>query len=428
MTSTDLLHQSTTSAAASRPWADTGRALLRLFAQPVPAGLLALVVYLIRAHFNVSGWGHTSTIYFNLLADAFLHGQLHLRLVPDYVADLVFYQDRYYLYWPPFPAILLLPLVAIVGPFISDVLLTLVIAACSIALLARLLAVLDEQGIAPLTAERRAIIVLTTAFGSFILTLAPLGRVWNLAQIIGWTCAVIATLFALTRRGPWGYFLVGLALGCAATTRTAILFNGVWLAYIMLRRDWAAPWRRKLLLIAAGLLPVLLALGLQGWYNWVRFASPFNMGLAWHNVAPIFADDFARYGAFNLHYLPINLRYQFLAYTVFDPVEREFGGGIFWMTPLLFGALAALWTQRRQLLTWMLALSCFLSYIPIGLCMGTGYRTFGPRYLLDLFVPLLVLTALGIRRWPLRLLVLLLLIGCATYLAGSILWARTGAE
>jgi hypothetical protein len=69
-----------------------------------------------------------------------------------------------------------------------------------------------------------------------------------------------------------------------------------------------------------------------------------------------------------------------------------------------------------------LLVSCALIYIPIGLLMGTGYLTFGPRYLLDLMVPLLILTARGIRRWPLWLLIVLALIGCATYAYGSTLW------
>jgi hypothetical protein len=55
--------------------------------------------------------------------------------------------------------------------------------------------------------------------------------------------------------------------------------------------------------------------------------------------------------------------------------------------------------------------------------MGTGMITFGPRYLLDMMVPIVVLTAFGIRRWRLSLLLILMLISCGTYILGSILWA-----
>jgi hypothetical protein len=138
-------------------------------------------------------------------------------------------------------------------------------------------------------------------------------------------------------------------------------------------------------------------------------------------MGPDFRDDFARYGAFNLHYLPKNLYYQFVAYTTFTP-KQWLGGGIFWMTPTFLGAPYALWRERRNPLVWFLLLSCALVYVPVGLVMGTGYATFGPRYLLDLMVPLLVLVALGIRHWRLGLLHLLLLVSCVTYILGSLMW------
>jgi len=414
----------------SAPWARGGTwagyapvlAVLRPLAEPKFAGLLALLVYLLRAAFSPTGYHRTSTAYFNFLADAFLHGQLHLRFSPANVADLVFYGERYYLYWPPFPALLVLPLVALFGSDVSDILYTAVLAALSVALLAKLLQLLDQHQIAPLAVERRAILVATMAFGSVLLILAPSGRVWHTAQIVGWGGALLATIAALTKGGRWGYFLVGLALACATMSRTAILFNGVWLAFFMLRRDQARPLRHRIILALSGLTPVVVALLAQGWYNWTRFGSPLDMGLAWHKVSPFFASDFARYGTFNLHYLPTNLYYEFIAYTVMTP-QQWMGGGLFWMTPILLGAPAALWRYRHQPLIWSLLLSCVLTYLPIGLCMGTGLITFGPRYLLDLMVPLVVLTTFGIRRWHIGILLLLMCISCATYAVGSILWA-----
>jgi hypothetical protein len=60
------------------------------------------------------------------------------------------------------------------------------------------------------------------------------------------------------------------------------------------------------------------------------------------------------------------------------------------MTPILLAAPYAVWKERRDLLVWVLVVTCILVYIPIGLLMGTGWVTFGPRYLLDLMPPLLV--------------------------------------
>ena len=402
-------------------------ALITPLAQPRVAGTVALIVYLVRAELSPTGLQPTIWPYFNYLADAFLHGQLSLRLLPPNDLDLVHYADEIYLYWPPFPAVLVMPLVALVGVGVSDVVYTAVFAAVGVALLAQFLAQLDHTGVAPLTVERRAILVASIAFGSVVLTLAPVGRVWFTAQIVGWNCVLLASLVALARRGVSGYFLTGLALACATATRLSLLFTAVWLAYYLWRRDRREPWHRRAAAAAAAGAPVVVTLGLLGAYNVARFGSPFEMGLDWHNVNSYFRADFERYGLFSLHYLPTNLYYQFIYHPLFDTSQWKMGGGIFWMTPVLLGALYAVWKQRRQPLIWALVVSCILVYIPIGLLMGTGYVTFGPRYLLDLMPPLLVLTAIGIRHWRLGILRVLLIISCATYVTGSVVWLITDA-
>lgn len=168
---------------------DKGKfSLLRLIvplARVRVAGLAALVLYLLRAAISQEGLGGTHYTYFNYLADAFLHGQLYLRLVPDRTLDLVLHDGRIFLYWPPFPALLLTPLVAVFGVGVSDVLVTAVLGGLSIALLAGVLAALDRCGIAPLSAERRGIIVATIAFGSVVLILAPAGGAWYTGQLVG---------------------------------------------------------------------------------------------------------------------------------------------------------------------------------------------------------------------------------------------------
>ena len=401
--------------------------LLAPLAHPYLAALLALIGYLIRADFNRTGFAQTDYAYFNYLADAFLHGQFYLRVLPPELLDLIPYQDRYYLYWPPFPSIVMLPLVAIFGVTVTDVTATAFLGAMTIGLTAKLLEVLDETGVAPMSAARRALLVITVACGSVVLILAPVGKAWFTAQIIGWGCVLLATIAALGTPGRWGYFLAGFYLGCALATRNALLFNGIWLAYFMLRRDWAQPVRERLVRVAWGLSPVVAAIGLLAWYNWARFGSPTETGLQWHNVAPFFQEEYNQYGVFHLHYLPLNLREQFWSYPVFTPLEEQewLGGSLFWLTPVFLAAPWALLRYPRNGLVWWLALSCLIVYIPIGLLMGTGWVTYGPRYLLDLMVPLLVLTAIGLRRWPLPLVIGLTVISCASYIVGSRLWMLT---
>lgn len=395
--------------------------LVTPLASPLTAGLVAFAVYLLRALLGREGLQRTGSAYFNYLADAFLHGQLHRRLPMENIIDLIDYQGKVYFYWPPFPAILAMPLVAIFGVGVSDIVYTVVLGAIVIALIARLLIVLDQTGVAPLSVERRGIIVATCAFGTVLLILAPSAGAWHYAQIVGLGCVLLAALAAFQVQGKLGYFLVGLALACATGTRNTLLFNGIWLAYIMLRRDWHQPRRQLVPAMLCGIAPVAITLALIGWYNVARFGSPFETGLSWQILPDATKSDFQNYGQFDLYYIPRNLYYHFGGYTLFTD-ERWRGGGIFWMTPVLLGAPYALWRARANWLTWALALSCAVMYIPIVTYMSPGGLTFGPRYLLDLMVPFLILTALGIRKWRLDVLQVLLIISCATYIVGSIFW------
>ena len=59
----------------------------------------------------VSIWGKMETSaasYFNLLADAFLHGRLYL-IDPPATIDLTLHNGQWYVPFPPLPALLMLP-------------------------------------------------------------------------------------------------------------------------------------------------------------------------------------------------------------------------------------------------------------------------------------------------------------------------------
>ena len=55
--------------------------------------------------------------------------------------------------------------------------------------------------------------------------------------------------------------------------------------------------------------------------------------------------------------------------------------------------------------------------------MGTGWIQYGPRYTLDITVPLLVLSVLGMQKWKNWLVTLLATISILTYLLGITIWA-----
>ncbi len=115
----------------------------------------------------------------------------------------------------------------------------------------------------------------------------------------------------------------------------------------------------------------------------------------------------------------LNFYYQYLFYPFPLSVKSAMGGSLFLLTPLFFGALIA-FRNRLDLSKLMLAFSILLTATPILLLMGTGWVQFGPRYTLDFTVPLLILTALGIGRWPRWIVALLVIVSIAHYALGTL--------
>ena len=410
---------------------DWWRSLLAL-ERPAVAGLLALGVYLAFALgyslAHAPGQWLSPFPYFNLLADAFLHGQTALRVAPPSIHDLIRFDGRLFLYWSPFPAVLLMPLVALFGVGFSDVLFTVALGALDVVLVAALLRAAVAARVVRLDRPRRAVLVVCFALGSVHLTLAPFGRVWFTSQLVGFAAVALAYLAAIRLRGAPAFLLTGLCLAAAAATRNNLVFTGLWPAWFLLTRapgqvPWPRaapqPWVGRLGLFALGLLPIAGTVGLLLLYNQVRFGSPLENGFRFHNMGEGFRADYQQYGAFSLHYLPRNVFYQYLTYPLPLREATMQGGGLFWMSPPFLAAFWGLSSRPRGSVLALLA-SIALTSVPIFLLMGTGFAQWGPRYTLDFTVPLLLLTALGLRRWPLRWAMAALVPALAIYLVGAV--------
>jgi len=389
-------------------------------------GLVAFTVYsLFAADFSLERWGDPSLFhvsegaYFNFLADGFLHGQLHLRITPEKTHDLVHFNDRLFLYWPPFPAVLMVPFIAVFGLGFSDIFLTLVLAAVNVSMTLLLLRALRARGLIDLPDFHMWMLVVAFAFGTVHLTMAPLGRVWFTAQIIGYLFIVIAYLAAISLEDRKAFIVAGIGIAAAAMTRNHLVFLGLWPAWYLIHTNWQRGKRWLTASITCGLAPIVAAVTLLALYNYARFGSITEMGLDLHQMARAFSSDYGLYGAFNMHYLPLNFHYQYLFYPFPLSAESAMGGSLFLLTPLFFGALFA-FRSRVGVSKLMLATSILLTATPILLLMGTGWVQFGPRYTLDFTVPLLILTALGITRWPRSIVVLLVLVSIVHYVLGTL--------
>src|SRR5215216_5094674 len=227
---------------------------------PLFAFLFALSAYFLLSILGGQPFRVRDTAYFNYLADAFLHGQLYLRLIPTSTRDLSFFNGRYYLYWPPMPAVVLMPFVDIFGVDFSDVFFNVVIASMNVAVLAALFRAVDRAGLVRITANYRAMLVFFFALGTVHVVLALFGKVWFTAQLLGFLFVGLAYLAAIELKGTLSFFVTGLLMACAALTRNHLLFTAVWPAYYLLAKYWRDRPRLYLYLVA-GLLPVLV----MGW-------------------------------------------------------------------------------------------------------------------------------------------------------------------
>jgi hypothetical protein len=367
--------------------------------------------------------------YFNYLADAFLKGSLALVALPPSVHDLSAFGGNYYLYWPPFPAVVLMPFVAVFGIGFSDVLFTVALGGLNVWLVSVLLHSATARGIVALPHRHANLLLLTFALGSAHLPLAVHGRVWYTAQLVGFACVATAFVAALRWSGTRAFLGVGVAIACATMTRNHLLFLGLWPIAVLLDRDRTATerptgrtegWRRILARLATTALPIVLALALLACYNLARFGNPLDLGISYHRMDPDFRANYERFGTFSLHYLPTNFFYQFLAYPFPLRAASLMGGSLFLLTPLFFAAFWGFPASRPRWSAWLLAASIGLTALPVLLLMGMGWTQFGPRYTIDFAVPLLLLTAMGVKRWPVWLVAICTAISVAHYLVGAL--------
>jgi hypothetical protein len=357
--------------------------------------------------------------YFNYLADAFLHGQLKLRVIPFTTHDLTIFNEGYYLYWPPLPAVMLMPLVAIFGVNFSDILFNIAVASLNTYFVALLLRQATALEVINLSATQRGCLVIFFALGTVHLTLAPYGRVWSTSQLLGFLFLLLAYVTALTLRGKKAFVLTGMALAGTVLTRTHMLFAGLWPAvYLAYNCDRLASKRmfRNLGLLAA---PVALGCALLGAYNWFRFGSVLDNGLNYHLMAKDFAENFNRYGLFSFYYVATNFFYQYIAYP-FPLHSKTFqGGSLLLLSPVFLAAFWGIAKGQPRWSIWTLVVSIITVQIPILMLMGTGWVQFGPRYALDFLLPLLLLTAIGIRFWPTSVLAILTIVSVLHFLVGT---------
>jgi len=277
----------------------------RLFRSPALWLFFAfLTIYGLTAGVSLSR--HSLAPHFVYLAQSFLQGRLDLTHVPTPQYDLTLFEGRWYVSFPPLPALLMLPLVALRGLAVSDIAFSVVMGALNVALFYAMLA---RRGLRARASRAptwdlgfRIWLCLLLGLGTGLWYCAALGSVWYTAHVVAITCLCLYALETLGRNRP---LLAGLWLGLGFLARAPVLLAFPLTLTLGLQkarnpRDTA----RFLLLLALGMAPALLG---QAAYNWARFGSPIEFGYRWMNSPGALLERQATWGQFSLHFVPENL-------------------------------------------------------------------------------------------------------------------------
>ena len=229
------------------------------------------------------------------------------------------------------------------------------------------------------------------AFGTLLFTLTIEGDFYYLAHLESVLLCFLALIEWHDRRRPWA---VGLLIGLAALARPTLLVAAVpfGLAFLAEAKD-------RIKVSAAFGLPILGALAVTGWWDWVRFGSPLETGydIAWIEPA---LQQLRSQGLFSTTHIPANLAL-FIGggYTIREAfpwlVPSPQGQSILLTMPALLIAVGASLRDRVNLVLWG---AVVVTAIPVFMYYGGGgASTYGYRYAMD-FVPfLLALVAVALR-------------------------------
>ncbi len=358
---------------------------------------------------------HTQYNHYALLADDWLHGRLDLGGPPPAYAgfnDFAEFQGRWFVSFPPFPAVLLAPFVALCGGAdrTPDGVLCIALSGAGPAILFLALERIAKVGRSRRSTNEDLALALLFAFGTVYWSTALQGTVWYAAHVVG---VALTCLYLYASIGAANPILAGLALALAFASRPSLGYAFPLFLIEAYRAASAtdAPADAKvaprvgkadgatllesLALFAA---PVSLILCLLIWYNRARFHDPFEFGHRYLQIG--WRGRIDKWGLFGYHYLARNLGIA-LAMLPFTgvpgvPFQINVHGLALWFTSPFY--VWAFWPRRTSAFYWALAFTTLVASGPDLFYQNSGWIQFGYRFSNDFAPFLMAMIAVGGRR------------------------------
>ncbi len=394
---------------------------------------IALAIYLAAALIYLAVAGppriasHTPYNHYAHLAHAWLHKTNAIEGGPPGYSgnnDFASFEGKTFISFPPFPAVLMVPLVALAGTpeRFSDGQFVIWLAGIGPAVLFLILEKLRKTERSERSEFENVTLSALFAFGTVYFFSAVQGSVWFAAHAVGVGALAIALLFSLDAKRP---FLAGLAFACAWTSRPIMLLATLVFAFEALRVHASEPeerdgfvatlvaqlrtlkWARFVTSVVIFSLPILASFAICSWYNYARFhtLSPFAFGH--EHLTVYWQGRMLKWGLFSYHYLPKNLGIALTLLPWLPSKEgaaafgslfkiNEHGLALWFTTPLYFWLL---YPKRKSPLYAGLGLVAMLQALMLLMYQNSGWRQFGYRFSSDYALLLFMMLAIGGHRF-----------------------------
>jgi hypothetical protein len=290
-------------------------------------------------------------------------------------------EDTWYVTFPPGPALVMVPLVAVWGTGVWDVLVTVLLGALVPALL---VAFLDGvRGTADGRGREHLVAAFAWTFASPACFLAANGRVWFTAQICGALAIVAYISAAWQARAP---MRAGTFLAAAIACRPA---NMVFATPIFLVEWWRDGRKPGALLRFAS--PLVVTAVVLVWMNVARFEDPLESGHRYLEIR--WQARMQEIGMFSTAYLARNLECILWLWPQLTPFRVSVHGMALWLSSpwILVGLLAR---DRFHLRPWLWGCALAMA-IPSLLYQNSGQVQPAYRFAVDWLPLVLVAIVLG---------------------------------
>jgi hypothetical protein len=393
--------------------------------------LLALGVYFVTVAVMAAVAGyerlahHTDYNHYAQLADAWVHGHQDLYKGPapySRMNDFGHFENKWYITFPPFVAMLMLPFVALAGSpeNFQDGQFMVWLSGVAPGVLFLVLEKLRRRKISVRSERENLFLALLFSFGTVYFFTAVEGTTWFAHHVVAAALLAIYVLFAIDANKPW---LCGAMMGCVFLTRPHVVLSSVFFVLEAVRihcKDGMVtegPWLQRIertwervdktaffRRMIAFSIPIVLCLAFASWMNYERFhrISPTAFGHEYLTVQ--WQARMNKWGIFGYHYLPKNLGVAFTILPFLPPKNaiagtpllqiNEHGLALWFVTPIYFWLL---WPKQRgwwHAVAWLSALGSIAMDL---LYQNSGWRQFSYRFSNDYSILLFVVLAIGAR-------------------------------